>query len=519
MSRYTPEEQAILGRYLSNLDRNVYCIFDLPEEVIAVVFARVSRSPHSFRDNLLSLIKDRELALVDAMETGAGAQGKQFDIEKARKFHERVVIGYGHSSVAELAVAHVGVEDISRLASARLELSNPFLSFIEYSQRYQRTERGDFYTPAELVDHPELLEAYLHLQDQTYDVFEQLIHGLVAHLRHAVPRREDESEKAWALRVDKIAFEDARYALTLAVHTNLGITGNGRALRDSIVRLMSDPYSECRALAGALKDEVGAVLPVLLKYANPSAYMVESRSAVAELAVRFGTGSGGGAAAGAGAGVAPAVVALADWTGRGAAGGDELPALQAIAAGLLAAHGSVPPGQLAAAVDGLSQAQLLELFTAAVSGLGPHDNPADATHRVTYDVAFHVSEACWHQLLRHCRRIEFAPGEPTVTGGWVVPPNVAAAGLTDLLGRAVRASASLFTRLAESLPDVAPYAVTNAHRRHTLARFDLWELFHLVNLRGSPDAQWEIRQATLALNDQVRRVHPNLAPGPRRSRA
>ncbi|MGB0090562.1 MAG: FAD-dependent thymidylate synthase, partial [Planifilum fulgidum] len=131
-----------LTRYVSNLDRNVYTIYNLPEEVIAVIFAYVSRSPLSFRDNLKKLLEDDELAVGDA----AGGIAS-FYSEKAARFHEKWVVGYGHSSVAEHAVAHIGIERISRLASAELELANSFNSFTEYSQRYQRPRRGDWYLP------------------------------------------------------------------------------------------------------------------------------------------------------------------------------------------------------------------------------------------------------------------------------------------------------------------------------------------------------------------------------------
>lgn len=549
---YSPEEAALLARYVSNLDRDIYTIFNLPEEVIAVVFAKVSRSPDSFRDNLLGLIKDRELALIEGAGEGAGGRaaggspeaaagenpgtetGVSFDLEKARRFHERVVLGYGHSSVAELAVAHVGVEKVSRLASARLELSNPFLSFIEYSQRYQRPVRGAYYTPGELAGHPDLAAAYRELQELTFDVYEELLRGLVTYLRRELPRREKESEKAWEIRVEKTAFEDARYALTLAVQTNLGLTGNGRALRDSLARLLSDPYPEVREMAAIIRQEVSAVLPVLLRHANPNPYLMETRDALARLL----HGVAGGAAASGGRGpeagqVRPPEAELTEWTGRDAgeemAGSDgsgqaatgarevpaaELAALRRVAEGLALEYGS--PGA-AAAVQELPAEQLVRLFREAVDRLGPHDLPLDALHRVHYGATFTVSEACWHQLLRHCRKVEFAPAEPDIAYGWVVPPNLAAAGLIAVLERAIAASEGLFRRLQERLPQVAPYVVTNAHRRRALARFDLWELYHLVNLRGSPEAQWEIRQAILSLNEQVQRVHPHLAPRGRRS--
>ncbi|MDH5682312.1 MAG: FAD-dependent thymidylate synthase, partial [Spirochaetota bacterium] len=116
-----------LSQYVSNLDRDIYTVSNLPEEVIATVFAYVSRSPKSFRDNLLRVTE-----------------------EKAKEFHEKWVLNYGHASVAELATVHLGIEKVSRLFSALLERSNLYISPIEYSQRYQKPSRGDFHIPEEL---------------------------------------------------------------------------------------------------------------------------------------------------------------------------------------------------------------------------------------------------------------------------------------------------------------------------------------------------------------------------------
>src|SRR5512133_1794845 len=83
-------------------------------ETIAVSFAKTSRSPESFRTIAADL-------------TG----------ETSAQFNEKWVVGYGHSSVAEHAVLHIAVENISRLAVECLE-SNRLASYTEKSTRYQK---------------------------------------------------------------------------------------------------------------------------------------------------------------------------------------------------------------------------------------------------------------------------------------------------------------------------------------------------------------------------------------------
>ncbi|MEK7806597.1 MAG: FAD-dependent thymidylate synthase, partial [Chloroflexota bacterium] len=103
------------GPPFSSYARRVYPLdaHELTEEQIAVVFAMTSRRPEPFD----------EIA-------------RQVTQEKAADFHERWVLGYGHASVAEHAVLHLAVENVSRLACDTLE-DNRLASYTEKSSRYQ----------------------------------------------------------------------------------------------------------------------------------------------------------------------------------------------------------------------------------------------------------------------------------------------------------------------------------------------------------------------------------------------
>lgn len=511
---YSPEDQAILRRHVTNLTGNIYCIMNLPEEVVAVMFAYVSRSPRSFRDNLLRLIKDREIdtdTLIAAYsEMNIPLEAAQ---EKARDFHERVTLGYGHSSVSELSTARVGIERVSRIASAELELANPFLSFIEYSQRYQKPKRGDVYEPEVLSRHPDLQTLFRETCNRLYDTYEKLNEGLLPYLREKIPREEDESEARYASRIEKIAFEDARYVLPLATLTNLGMVGNARAIRDAIVRLLSSAYPETVRMAEAIRTEVLKVLPTLLRHANPSPYHAAAQEALERLMhqsiFRAETSN-----ADTDLTRLPAVELL-EFTGKGA----ENPEAEAMRALLDMAlcHGCVTGTPLPA--QGLATASheaMIQAVQMLKEGLGPHDNPIDAFSAVRYRVRFVVSEANWHQLLRHSRKIRFSWSYPRRDLGVVIPPNIKEAGLTATFMEAMELAEEAASKLEAIAPRAADYLVTNAHRRLVTAEFDLWELFHLINLRTTPEAQWDIRNTIETLEQLVRQVHPNLVSGARR---
>ena len=91
-----------IAPYVSSLTADVFALSGLPEEVIAVLFAYYSRSRDDLRTNLARLLADQEIDVTGAPQRGFGLAS-----EKARAFHEKWVVGYGHASVAEHAVVPV----------------------------------------------------------------------------------------------------------------------------------------------------------------------------------------------------------------------------------------------------------------------------------------------------------------------------------------------------------------------------------------------------------------------------
>jgi thymidylate synthase ThyX len=160
--------------------------------------------------------------------------------------------------------------------------------------------------------------------------------------------------------------------------------------------------------------------------------------------------------------------------------------------------------------SGRSLEEKLEILKKSLEKLGKFDNPLNALKLVTYEVEFVISEACWHQLLRH-RKVNWIVKEPGIQSGITVPPNIEKSGTEDLLRKAASESENLYKELIkENLTDVASYVVTNAHNRRILGTFDLWELYHLINLRMSEGAQWDIKNITGILAKEIEKYHPNL---------
>ena len=473
-----------IKQYVSNIDRDIYTVSNIPEEVIAVIFAYVSRSPKGFRDNIMTVIQE-----------------EQHGQERASKFHEKWVLNYGHASVAEHAAVHVGIEKVSRLFSSLLELSNEYLSFTEYSQRYQKPQKGDFYIPEELHEKKTLLNEYIGLNNCLYDTYELINEKIFEYLKNSVPVPEGMKEKPHLRALEKIAFEDARYVLSLATYTNLGMTANARAIEDTLTKLISSKYTEARNRALEIKEEVRFSLPTLVKYADENKYIKETNEDLDYISHSFNNTTpkkhdGNG-------------VRLLDWSGKNSSNPEEFVIIKMIN-GILFEHSDHAYEDIERATYDKDLESNLIIIKKAIDKLGNHDNPVNAFKLIDYEAEFIISEACWHQLLRH-RKVNWIYKDPTVSNGITVPRNVEEAGSTELLFEATKKCENLYEEIMnENLPQVASYIVTNAHNRRVLGKFDLWELYHLINLRMSEGAQWDIKNITGILADEVSKYHPNL---------
>jgi len=473
-----------LEKYVSNTDRDIYTVSNIPEEVIAVIFAYVSRSPKSFRDNIGVVIDEEQLGQ-----------------ERASKFHEKWVLNYGHASVAEHAAVHMGIENVSRLFSSVLELSNEYLSFTEYSQRYQKPVKGDFYIPAELNGNADLKSEFRDICNKQYDIYTELNDKLFEYLKETVPTPDGTEERIHHRALEKVAFEDARYALNLATTTNLGMTGNARAIEDSLSVMLSSRYGEIRERAGEIKEEVKFSVPTLIKYANENDYITGTRKSNEALGKSYSNNKKKDID-----GCEVNIIKGQDVS--------EEQALKDILTAILFEHSDLSYKEITDQVSGKSTAEMLPLFKTTVNNIRKYDNPLNVFKLVKYEAEFVISEACWHQLLRH-RKVDWIYKEPSISDGVTIPPNIADSGTAGLLSEAIKLSEDFYHKLTgQGLEIPAAYIVTNAHNRRLIGKFDLWELYHLINLRMSEGAQWDIKNVTTILADKLSGIHPNLVkPG------
>src|SRR5512139_3077089 len=230
--------------------RDIYLLNprELSPEVIAVAFAKTSRSPESFR------------------EIAAG-----LTVEQSAEFHDKWVVGYGHASVAEHAVLHLALENVSRLAIEAIE-SNRLASYTEKSTRYQVFDRDAYYTPANLAAsrYADLYRDTIHL---LFDTYFASIEPVRAVILKKYPRHEGENEKRYEGRIRSKWIDNCRYLLPTATLANVGMTANARVLEHAISKLMSHPLEEVREIGAEMKCVAQDEVPTLVKYANRSEYL------------------------------------------------------------------------------------------------------------------------------------------------------------------------------------------------------------------------------------------------------
>src|ERR1700687_6086299 len=293
-SEFNPAEAAVLGRYFTNLDRPVFALRNLPEVVKGALFSRYSRTEKSLRRVLLDEFINEPDSGFDALATTTADADDMVAVRRAEEFYERVLVGYGDDSVAELAGAHVAVERTSTLAAKALEDSRIGISPLEKSTRYVRFDRPGpdgrhlFYRGPELV-HPE----YEPAADALFAVYSSMVEPVTEAIRTRYPIESGETDRAWKSAPRAKALDLLRGLLPAGTLTNLGLFGNGRAFEYLITKMAAHELPECRQVATDLHRELALVIPAFVKralderYGRPSAErMARIRQATATLAPR-----------------------------------------------------------------------------------------------------------------------------------------------------------------------------------------------------------------------------------------
>jgi thymidylate synthase ThyX len=488
---FTADEISVLGPYVTNLDRPIFALRNLPEEVVAVLFAYYSRSRESLRHNLLKLIRDNDLDLERRL-TWADLQQDDLSLakRKAKEFHEKWVVGYGHASVAEHAVAHLAIEDVSIVVSKVLE-DNRLASFTEKSTRYVVFDRDKFCREPEIMASPHA-DLYEGTCNFLLDTYARLMEQVATAIRTETPRGERQTERAHEAACRAKACDVLRYILPAATLTNIGMTINGRALEHLITKLLSHPLAEAREVGRLMKAEAQEVIPTLIKYAEASAYLKETREAMETLAE----------------------TCLAEATPA------EMPAVSLVrypedaedrlVAAVLYGYVPHPLAQIEERVHRLSPEKKARVIDEYLQRRGPHDQPLRALEHLSYTFDILVDFGAFRDIQRH-RMITQTPQESTAIHGYSRPPEMVRYGVSPLFDECMARAQSAYETIARDLPREAQYVLPLAFKKRVLFTWNLREIHHFVQLRSGRQGHVSYRQIARQVFSEMERVHPLLA--------
>ncbi|TMC12116.1 MAG: thymidylate synthase [Chloroflexi bacterium] len=494
---FSPSEAALLSRYFTNLDRPVFALRNLPEVVKGALFSRYSRTEKSLRRVLLDeFINDPESGFAGIAASHVFGVGTPADVDdmvavkRAEEFYERVLVGYGDDSVAELAGAHVALERVSTLAAKALEDSRIGISPLEKSTRYVRFDRPGpdgrrLYHRGPELSHP----AYEPAADALFETFSSLLEPLTTAIRERFPIEPDETDRAWKSATRAKALDLLRGLLPAGTLTNLGLFGNGRAFEYLITKMSASELPECRALATDLHRELAEVIPSFVKravddrYGKPAAErLVRIRTSLQKVARRTG-------------GEAKPGVRLLSF---------DADAERKVVQAALYTYSDTP-------LDSSVHADPDAVLEALLGGRANRRQRAPrALERAQYEFEIVANFAAYRDLHRH----RMLTQERQLLGtslGYDLPPALADLGMDEAFRRAMDSATAAHQRMEADIgPALAQYVVPLAYRVRWYFRVNLRELYHLCELRTTPQGHPDYRFVAQEMFRLASEVHPRL---------
>ncbi len=487
---FSKEDVEMLRNHVSNVDSDVYVIKNLPPEVVAVLFAYVSRSPASFRENLLKLIKSKDLDIGELVSVYSDMGVNYAEArEKARKFHEKWVVGYGHSSVAEHAVASVAIENVSILATKAIE-DTRLASFTEKSTRYQVFDREKYYKPGNVMK-SESGGLYKKTCENLFDLYIEIMPKLTGYFREKHPKPKGMDDKIYENISKARACDVARYVLPASTLTNLGMTVNARSLEHMIRKLLSHPLKEMNGIGTGIREEVLKIIPTLVKYADLNPYIIETGRVMESLYGGFEPEKN----------EKNRPVTLV---------GYDRDAENKLVSSIIYRYSHRPYEDILAKVSEMGGKEKEKVFGEYLKRMGAHDPPMRELEHVYYTFDILVDYGAFRDIQRH-RICTQTNQELTTTHGYDIPEEIEKIGYGEKFREAMKSAEHAFERLRKRFPKEAQYVVPLAFRKRTLFTWNLRELYHFIKLRSGKEGHISYRRIAWDVYNEVKRVHPVLA--------
>ena len=491
MENFSEEDRLLLHNHVTDVEGNIYAILNLPPEVVAVLFAYYSRSPNSFRQNLLKLIKDKELDIGQLTESFQKKEGLDYENakEKAMEFHRKWVIGYGHGSVAEHANASVAMEEVSILATKAIEDCR-LAAFTEKSTRYQVFDRERYLKPEKLMS-SEYGLLYEATCNHLMDTYTELYPKMLAWVKENYPKPEEMGEKLYESKAHAKACDIVRYLLPASTLTNLGMTVNARELAHALRKWLSHPLDELREVGEKTKVEVKKLVPSLLDHAEFNPYLAETGKALDEECSEL-------AEDGEKEENSVRLVAF------------DVDAIEKVVSAVLYKHSGKPYQDIYEMVEKMPEYDRNGIIAEALKRMARHDAPLREFEHANYTFDMVVDYGAFRDIQRHRICTQTNP-DLGVSLGYETPPEIVEAGFEKEYVECMEKAKEAFLKIKERFPKEAQYVVPMAYRKRVLFSCNLRTLFHFIKLRSGPQGHISYRKIAQDCFAEVARVHPVFA--------
>lgn len=521
-AEFTAEEQARLAPFFTNLDRPTFGL-KLPQEVAGALFSRYSRSTKSLRRTFLDeFLGDPELAIKDLLGAQTSAGGDGAALKKARAFYERVLVGYGDDSVAQLGGAHLACENISNVAAKLLEDARIGIAPLEKSTRYVRFDQKDAAGHYLFYREPKIMtsrhrDAYLQTMTLLFETYSRQMQPMLDHVAKSLPIEQlevrdpvsgkgvsygeaakDERLRRWAetayrATVRAHACDVLRSYLPAATLTNIGMFGVGQAFEYLISKFLSHPLSEAQELAAAMNGELTQLIPSFIKRAQRNEYLAATAAAAKALADHLGRTA---------AVSSNAPVGLIDYDAQ---------AEEKILAAILYPQTRAPLAELREAAAKISGAERQKIFAEFFRNRRHRrDKLTRAFENVYYTFDILGNLGLYRDLQRH-RILTQERQDFTTVHGYDTPPEIEEGSFKEEFADCMKSAADLYERIYADLPSEAQYVVPFAYKIRWYMKMNLREALHMVELRTMPQGHPDYRFICQEMWQRIQEVHPTLA--------
>ncbi|MBI4239372.1 FAD-dependent thymidylate synthase [Candidatus Uhrbacteria bacterium] len=494
---YTAEEKKILEHYFTSTESDVFALINLPEVIKGTLFSRYSRTQKDVRRLFLDeFIGEDVLQGFFANET-ASLEG--VNTSKAEDFYERILVGYGDDSVAELGGCHVAMENISMLATKSIEEHRLGMSPLEKSTRYvyfdqKKDGEYQFYKDQKIIQ-SQYRDLYLEVNNLLFDTYSKIVRDIQPLLKEIFPG--DENETAYKFSIRAKACDIARGLLPLSAYTNMGAYANGRAFEYLLIHLLNDPLEEVRTIGRQMDENLKKVIPAFIKRATnergeqyreylqntekslPVADHIEhSPNTYTELTVE-----------------------LAD--------ADPL-AIEKIIASILYSRSQMPYSaafEKAKAMHDADTDAIVRHYTALRKNR--HHKPGRSFEEAYFAFDVVADWGVYKDLMRHRILTRHHQVFTNELGYWT-PQEIVMSGFESEYRRAMDKAVEAYVAIKKDFPHEAQYLVTHGAYNRFYMRMNLRAINHMVELRTSPQGHPTYRKTGQLMAQRVSERFPLL---------